>query len=129
MIKLSTEERTELVCTADEDVKIKKRKPLRMVPVAEVEINGGIPLSFVVRTLNSREQLTVASMVSGHDNVSPMLASLDLAVLEIKGEGFHHKDRDKVSETLKRVPPSVLSALGEWVIDQSWGADPLSKQK
>ena len=129
MIPLSTEEREELVCTADDDIKVKRKKPFRMIPMREVEVNGGVPLSFVVRTLNTREQMRVASMASGDSPVEPMLAAIDLGVLEVRGEGFHETDPDKVRDVMKRVPSSIVSLLGAWITEKSWGQDPLVNRK
>jgi len=135
MIPLSTEERVTLVCTADDDVKVKRKKPFRMVPIQEAEINGGVPLSFVVRTLNSREQMRVAGMVSEGAGLDTILAALDLGVLEIAGidektgKKFHESDPVAVQELLKAVPSSVQSLVGAWITENSWGNDPLVKKK
>jgi len=67
MLHLTTEDRTTLVCTADPDIKMKrgqKVKPYRLLPIDDVVVNGGYPLTFVVRTLNSYEQMEVASEIN-----------------------------------------------------------------
>ena len=153
MITLTTDKVTELVFTKDPDVKVKKVEPFRWVPIDEVEINGGVPLSFKVRALNSFEQLEIMSQLSSPeaqeekpkknrkakqnqnqegekvDFISPMLAALKVAVVEAKGEGFHEKDPDGVLSVLKRTPPALLTLLGTWVTEHSWGADPFSEGK
>jgi len=148
MIALTTDKLTELVFTADPDVKAKKQNPHRWVPIEEVKINGGIPLSFKVRALNSFEQLEIMSSITARDvgdndspkqsadNVNqnidfmtPMLAALKVAVVEAKGDGFHEKDPDGVLNVLKHTPPALLTLLGTWVTEHSWGDDPFSKGK
>tara|TARA_R110000824_G_scaffold270393_1_gene458856 strand:+ start:15785 stop:16195 length:411 start_codon:yes stop_codon:yes gene_type:complete len=136
MLHLSTEERWTLVCTADPDIKVKKRTPHRLVPINDVVVNGGVPLQFVVRTLNSREQMRVASVIASSPNsVDSMLAAVDLAVMEVKGvdestgKKFHETEEDKVLAVLDRVPSSILSLLGLWVTEKSWGTDPLVGKK
>ena len=140
MLHLTTEERTTLVCTADPDIKMKrgqKTKPYRLLPIGDVVVNGGYPLTFVVRTLNSYEQMEVATEINenpGHAN--SMLSALKHAVVEVRGETkegsgekFAEADPEKVIEILKRVPSSVLSLLSLWITEKSWGSDPLVGKK
>ena len=135
MIPLSTEERVTLVCTADDDVKVKRKKPYRMVPIQEAEINGGVPLSFVVRTLNSREQMRFLGMIQGGDVTETTIAALDIGVLEVAGineetgKKFHASDPVEVREIMKGVPCSIQTLIGAWITDNSWGNDPLVKKK
>tara|TARA_R110000824_G_scaffold58984_1_gene158964 strand:- start:64 stop:525 length:462 start_codon:yes stop_codon:yes gene_type:complete len=153
MISLTTDKLTELVFTADPDVKVKKKMPHRWIPIEEAKINGGVPLSFIVRSLNSFEQLEIMSAIASktvdvsnetkkktkniennpeetHVNfISPMLAALKIAVVEAKGDGFHKKESHDVLDILQRTPPTLLTLLGTWVTEHSWGSDPLSTGK